>query len=84
MTPGYPVPLLFQPLELTMKKRVFIASLALSALAAGGSAQAQSVLRIGFFPGPYADQFKRGVQPAQVPCTSSVCARGRKPCSRAC
>lgn len=59
---------LFSPLvptlESTMKKRVFLASLALSALALGGAAQAQSVLRIGFFPGPYADQFKRGVQPA--------------------
>jgi hypothetical protein len=28
-----------------------------------GPPQAQTELRIGFFPGPYADQFKRGVQP---------------------
>jgi D-methionine transport system substrate-binding protein len=47
-----------------MKKRVFLGSLVLSALAVCASAQAQNVLRIGFFPGPYADQFKRGVQPA--------------------
>ncbi len=47
-----------------MKKRVLIQALAASALAIAGWAHAQSVLRIGFFPGPYADQFKRGVQPA--------------------
>ena len=52
-----------------MKKRLFLSHAAMAALAActlgaHGVAQAQSVLRIGFFPGPYADQFKRGVQPA--------------------
>jgi D-methionine transport system substrate-binding protein len=34
--------------------------------APGGASQAPQqakVLRVGFFPGPYADQFKRGVQP---------------------
>jgi len=47
-----------------MKTRRLVLAL-LSALTMGGVslAQAQSVLRIGFFPGPYADQFKRGVQP---------------------
>lgn len=47
-----------------MKKRALFKVLMVSALAIAGAAQAQSVLRIGFFPGPYADQFKRGVQPA--------------------
>ncbi len=47
-----------------MHKRVLIKALALSTLVVAGAASAQSVLRIGFFPGPYADQFKRGVQPA--------------------
>ena len=47
-----------------MKKRFFLAGVALAALAATASVQAQGTLRIGFFPGPYADQFKRGVQPA--------------------
>lgn len=52
-----------------MKKRSFLSLAALAAVGApllslSGPAQAQSVLRIGFFPGPYADQFKRGVQPA--------------------
>lgn len=36
---------------------------ALSLMAATGTALAQTALRVGFFPGPYADQFKRGVQP---------------------
>jgi D-methionine transport system substrate-binding protein len=47
-----------------MKKRLFLAA-ASAALIATASlpVAAQSVLRIGFFPGPYADQFKRGVQP---------------------
>ena len=47
-----------------MNKRLFL--LACGAALAGATslpATAQSVLRIGFFPGPYADQFKRGVQP---------------------
>ena len=46
------------------KKRSFLLSL-VAAVAIGslGPALAQSELRIGFFPGPYADQFKRGVQP---------------------
>lgn len=47
-----------------MKKRVLLKALLVSAYALAGAAQAQSVLRIGFFPGPYADQFKRGVMPA--------------------
>ena len=47
-----------------MKKRFFLAGVALAALAATASVQAQGTLRIGFFPGPYADQFKRGIQPA--------------------
>ncbi len=47
-----------------MKKRALLKALVFSALALAGVAQAQSVLRIGFFPGPYADQFKRGVMPA--------------------
>lgn len=46
------------------KKRSFLLSL-VAAVAIGtlGPALAQTELRIGFFPGPYADQFKRGVQP---------------------
>ncbi len=47
-----------------MKKRALIKALILSTLVVAGAAQAQAVLRIGFFPGPYADQFKRGVMPA--------------------
>ena len=47
-----------------MKKRVLIQALLASTLAVAGWVHAQSALRIGFFPGPYADQFKRGVQPA--------------------
>jgi D-methionine transport system substrate-binding protein len=47
-----------------MKKRALIKALLASTVALAGLAHAQSVLRIGFFPGPYADQFKRGVQPA--------------------
>lgn len=46
-----------------MTKRLLIKALVLSAVALAGAAQAQSALRIGFFPGPYADQFKRGVMP---------------------
>ena len=47
-----------------MKKRSWLKVLLVSAVALCGAAQAQNALRIGFFPGPYADQFKRGVQPA--------------------
>ena len=47
-----------------MKKRTLVQALVLSAVTLCGAAMAQSTLRIGFFPGPYADQFKRGVQPA--------------------
>ncbi len=47
-----------------MKKRTLVQALVLSAVTLCGAAMAQSMLRIGFFPGPYADQFKRGVQPA--------------------
>lgn len=47
-----------------MKKRVLIKTLVAACVALGGFAHAQTALRIGFFPGPYADQFKRGVQPA--------------------
>lgn len=47
-----------------MKKRSWLKVLLVSAVALYGVAQAQNALRIGFFPGPYADQFKRGVQPA--------------------
>ena len=47
-----------------MKKRVLIQAALVSTLAFAGWAHAQNMLRIGFFPGPYADQFKRGVQPA--------------------
>ena len=46
-----------------MKNRVLIKTLVAACVALAGVAHAQSVLRIGFFPGPYADQFKRGVQP---------------------
>ena len=46
-----------------MSKRNLLKALVLSTLALCGAAMAQSTLRIGFFPGPYADQFKRGVQP---------------------
>ena len=42
-----------------MKKRNLVKALVLSAVALCGAAMAQSTLRIGFFPGPYADQFKR-------------------------
>lgn len=48
-----------------MQKRRLIQSLfVVAALGISQWAQAQTTLRIGFFPGPYADQFKRGVQPA--------------------
>jgi D-methionine transport system substrate-binding protein len=41
-----------------------LAALALGMLGASGpQAQDDKRIRIGFFPGPYADQFKRGVQP---------------------
>lgn len=47
-----------------MKKRNLLAGVLAAALTATtGVSWAQQVLRIGFFPGPYADQFKRGVQP---------------------
>ena len=47
-----------------MKKRSLLLSLlATLAIGVAGTAYAQTVLRIGYFPGPYADQFKRGVQP---------------------
>ena len=46
-----------------MTKRLFVSLLALLAIGLTSLASAQTVLRIGFFPGPYADQFKRGVQP---------------------
>ncbi len=47
-----------------MKKRSLLLSLLASlTLGLSGLASAQTVLRIGYFPGPYADQFKRGVQP---------------------
>ena len=47
-----------------MKKRNFLLSLlAAASMGLMGQAVAQTELRIGFFPGPYADQFKRGVQP---------------------
>lgn len=47
-----------------MQRRSLFKRLALiSLVAAAPLVQAQSVLRIGFFPGPYADQFKRGVMP---------------------
>jgi D-methionine transport system substrate-binding protein len=44
-------------------RRLVLTLLSALALTSAGLAQAQAVLRIGFFPGPYADQFKRGVQP---------------------
>lgn len=44
-------------------RRLVLSLLSALALASAGLAHAQNVLRIGFFPGPYADQFKRGVQP---------------------
>ena len=46
-----------------MKRRMLLGVVLISAFAFSGSSLAQNVLRIGFFPGPYADQFKRGVQP---------------------
>ena len=48
-----------------MSRRLFLAAAAGAlALAATGGAFAQTKeIRVGFFPGPYADQFKRGVQP---------------------
>lgn len=47
-----------------MNKRTLLKRLALAALcAAAPLAHAQAPLRIGFFPGPYADHFKRGLQP---------------------
>jgi len=47
-----------------MMRRVLAAALGLAVFLAAGAAMAQDkVLRIGFFPGPYADQFKRGIQP---------------------
>jgi len=44
-------------------RRLVLAFLSAVALGSASLASAQSVLRIGFFPGPYADQFKRGVMP---------------------
>lgn len=46
-----------------MTRRFMLSMVALLALLQVVPAMAQGVLRIGFFPGPYADQFKRGVQP---------------------
>ncbi|MES2483901.1 MAG: MetQ/NlpA family ABC transporter substrate-binding protein [Pseudomonadota bacterium] len=51
-----------------MNKRNLLKAAAAVTLALAGTAlhlqaQAQTALRIGFFPGPYADQFKRGVLP---------------------
>ena len=49
-----------------MNKRFFLIAFACAAaaFAAPGAAQAQKKeLNIGFFPGPYADQFKRAIQP---------------------
>ena len=47
-----------------MKKRSLLLSLlATLAIGVAGTAYAQTVLRIGYFPGPYADQFKRGYSP---------------------
>lgn len=47
-----------------MKKRNLLLSLlAAASMSSMGQTVAQNELRIGFFPGPYADQFKRGVQP---------------------
>lgn len=45
-------------------RRFLLAAVAAVTTAWAAQANAQNVLRIGFFPGPYADQFKRGVQPA--------------------
>jgi D-methionine transport system substrate-binding protein len=46
------------------KRHLLIGALAGSLTVCANSVWAQQqVLRIGFFPGPYADQFKRGVQP---------------------
>ena len=47
-----------------MNKRSLVKALVASTLLLCGAAMAQNTLRIGFFPGPYADQFKRGVLPA--------------------
>lgn len=45
-------------------KKLVTAALALAAWAGASlGAQAQGEIRIGFFPGPYADQFKRAIQP---------------------
>jgi len=44
-------------------RRLLLSLVTFFALLGSGLTHAQSVLRIGFFPGPYADQFKRGVQP---------------------
>ena len=44
-------------------RRLLLSLLASLAMLGSGLTHAQNVLRIGFFPGPYADQFKRGVQP---------------------
>jgi hypothetical protein len=58
------VPVLKLSKEYFMKKRNFLLSLlAAASMGLMGQAVAQTELRIGFFPGPYADQFKRGVQP---------------------
>jgi D-methionine transport system substrate-binding protein len=46
-----------------MKKRHLLAAMVAMSVTASASWAQQQVLRIGFFPGPYADQFKRGVQP---------------------
>ena len=46
-----------------MKKRHLLAAMVALSVTASASWAQQQVLRIGFFPGPYADQFKRGVQP---------------------
>lgn len=40
------------------------ATLLLAAVVLSGCAQEPPAFRLGFFPGPYADQFRRGVQPA--------------------
>jgi D-methionine transport system substrate-binding protein len=48
-----------------MSKRPFLLALAVCAALAPFSAPAAGVneLRIGFVPGPYADEFKAGVEP---------------------
>jgi D-methionine transport system substrate-binding protein len=47
-----------------MLKYLSLAAIAIALqLSAGARAQDDKRIRIGFFPGPYADQFKRGVQP---------------------